>query len=160
MRHCYIALSFILVIALHSISEAQIITNHSALREISRQNALKWEAMRGSEYLRLKSMTTGPQGALNAAENLELVGVDAFGRPWFFHTHNLNAARTISTIEVWPDGDGGFVLTGEDTERGELGVWDGGRVRNTHQELELRVFLEDNAGKKILANFIKQVKEK
>ncbi|MDP8208559.1 MAG: S8 family serine peptidase [Candidatus Electryonea clarkiae] len=146
MRRSNIFLPVIIMMAFITISEAQVTTNHSALSAISSQNAIKWEALRGPEYLRLKSITTGPQGILNATENLELIGVDISGRPWFFQTNNLNAARTISTIEAWPDGNTGFDLTGGDTERGELGVWDGGRVRNTHQELTGRVYIEDGAG--------------
>lgn len=55
---------------------------------------------------------------------------------------NLNAAKTISTDKVWPGGSGGFSLTGlTDT----LGIWDGGKVRGTHQELIGRIIFGDGA---------------
>lgn len=64
------------------------------------------------------------------------------GIPMYYQTHNINAAKTVSTDKVWPGGSGGFSLTGStDT----LGVWDGGKVRNTHQELSGRVILSDGA---------------
>lgn len=55
---------------------------------------------------------------------------------------NLNAARTLSTDRVWPDGSGGFSLTGSSDT---LHLWDGGKVRNTHQELSGRIILGDGA---------------
>lgn len=56
---------------------------------------------------------------------------------------NLNAAKTLSTDRVWPGGAGGFSLTGgTDT----LGIWDGGKVRDTHQELIGRFISGDGAG--------------
>lgn len=53
---------------------------------------------------------------------------------------NLNAARTLSTDRVWPGGSGGFSLTGSSDT---LHLWDGGKVRNTHQELNGRIILGD-----------------
>ncbi|RCK77331.1 MAG: peptidase S8 and S53, subtilisin, kexin, sedolisin [Ignavibacteriae bacterium] len=63
--------------------------------------------------------------------------------PIYYMTEsNLNAARTVSTDKVWPGGSGGFSLTGvTDT----LGIWDGGKVRGTHQELTGRVIFGDAA---------------
>lgn len=65
------------------------------------------------------------------------------GIPIYYITEsNLNAAKTISTDKVWPGGSGGFSLTGAtDT----LGIWDGGKVRGTHQELTGRVIYGDGA---------------
>lgn len=65
------------------------------------------------------------------------------GIPIYYITEsNLNAARTISTDKVWPGGSGGYSLTGfTDT----LGIWDGGKVRGTHQELTGRVIYGDGA---------------
>lgn len=46
-------------------------------------------------------------------------------------THNLNAARTVSTTNLWPGGDTGLALTGTNTL---LGLWDAGDVLTNHQE--------------------------
>ncbi len=58
------------------------------------------------------------------------------GVPRYYQTHNLNAAKTISTNKAWPDGSGGFFLTGIGIT---LGEWDAGKVRTTHQEFGGRV---------------------
>lgn len=64
------------------------------------------------------------------------------GMPVYYMTENLNAARSVSSDKVWPGGSGGMSLTGSGIT---LGVWDGGKVRETHQEFETRVVLSDDA---------------
>lgn len=62
---------------------------------------------------------------------------------YYITESNLDAAKTLSTDRVWPGGLGGFSLTGgTDT----LGIWDGGKVRSTHQELNGRFIPGDGAG--------------
>lgn len=51
--------------------------------------------------------------------------------PQYYITHNLNAARTVSTTKVWPGGETGLGLTGTNTI---LGLWDEGAVLTNHQE--------------------------
>lgn len=58
------------------------------------------------------------------------------GRPVYYTTDNENAADTISSDELWSGGSLGLSLDGTGQR---LGIWDGGRVRNTHQELTGRV---------------------
>ncbi len=53
------------------------------------------------------------------------------GRPIFYKTNNLNAARTISTDKVWSGGNAGLELDGSGLT---LHEWDAGMVRTTHQE--------------------------
>lgn len=73
---------------------------------------------------------------------MEIQGLDADGWPYYFITENDIAAQTISTDRVYPGGADGLALTGA----GEvLGVWDGGAVRVSHQELAGRVTQEDGA---------------
>ncbi len=63
------------------------------------------------------------------------------GMPVYYITNNLNAAKTVSTDKVWPGGGAGLNLTGQ----GEiLGIWDGGKVKTSHQELSGRVTQKDN----------------
>lgn len=64
------------------------------------------------------------------------------GQPMYYITQNLNAAKTISTNRVWPNGGYGFSLTGSSET---LGIWDAGRVLNTHQELSNRIIYSDGA---------------
>jgi PKD repeat protein len=68
----------------------------------------------------------------------EFVGISPTGMPIYVQTtNNLEAARTISTNRVWPGGSTGLNLTGSGMTN-RLGVWDGGRVRTTHQEFGTR----------------------
>ena len=68
-------------------------------------------------------------------------GLSNDGRLLFYITDNLDAARTVSTDKVWPGGGLGYTLTGSGMEVGE---WDGGSVRTTHQELTGRAFQLDS----------------
>ena len=73
---------------------------------------------------------------------IELQGLAPNGMPLYYETHNLNAARTVSTDAVWPGGGAGLSLTGSGRVIGE---WDGGKVLDTHQELSGRVTQMDGA---------------
>lgn len=53
------------------------------------------------------------------------------GVPYYNITHNLDAATVHKATQVWPGGSTGFNLTGSGVN---LGIWDAGKVRNTHQE--------------------------
>jgi hypothetical protein len=55
-------------------------------------------------------------------------------------TCNRNAADTTNTDVIWQGGSSGLNLTGQDCT---IGIWDGGLVLNTHQELSGRVTLKD-----------------
>ena len=64
------------------------------------------------------------------------------GKPIYYITYNLDAAKTISTNEVWSGGDAGLNLSGAGLT---AGIWDGGGVRTSHQEFEGRVSQADGA---------------
>jgi len=64
------------------------------------------------------------------------------GIPMYYITDNFNAAVSVSTNECWPGGISGLNLTGTGVN---LGIWDGGKVRNTHIELTGRVTQQDGA---------------
>jgi hypothetical protein len=62
------------------------------------------------------------------------------GIPLYYSTNNSIAANSISTNKVFPGGSAGLSLTGS----GEtLGIWDGGGVRTTHDQLIGRVTQKD-----------------
>ncbi|MFZ4707776.1 MAG: S8 family serine peptidase, partial [Bacteroidales bacterium] len=58
------------------------------------------------------------------------------GMPVYYITDNLNAAKTISTNQLWSGGTAGLNLSGSGQV---LGEWDANAVRPTHQELTGRV---------------------
>lgn len=60
--------------------------------------------------------------------------------PIYYETHNLNAAKTVSTFPLWIGEVGGYDLSGQGIT---LGIWDGGNVRWTHQEFQGRVTIKD-----------------
>ncbi len=76
---------------------------------------------------------------------ISLEGVDDNGFPIHYITeNNTRAAASVKTDQVWPGGSTGFNLSGgSDAMRGKLGVWDGGAVRLSHQELVGRVKQRD-----------------
>lgn len=51
--------------------------------------------------------------------------------PIFFTTYNSGSSVTISTNKMYPSGSLGLSVTGAGMT---AGIWDGGKVRNTHQE--------------------------
>jgi len=65
------------------------------------------------------------------------------GIPYFFTVSNEGSSKTIRANSMYPGGVLGLDVTGQDMV---AGVWDGGKVRNTHQEFTNdRVFLNDGA---------------
>ncbi len=72
----------------------------------------------------------------------EIQGIEESGRIWVYGTSNLNAAKTVSTNKVWPGGGAGLSLTGSGLN---VGIWDGGKVRTTHQEFGGRATQMDGA---------------
>ena len=102
-----------------------------------------------------KEYKTGKTAAINKAtlkgwpingkrdgSSYELMEISSNGMPVYYTTENINSARTISTDNVWPGGDGQYFLSGQGMT---VGVWDNGKVRNTHQELLGRVQQIDGA---------------
>ncbi|MEK8180438.1 S8 family serine peptidase [Flavobacterium buctense] len=65
------------------------------------------------------------------------------GFPLFYTVYNQGSAITLGANALYPGGSLGLNLTGAGMV---CGVWDGGRVRNTHQELtgEKIIFGDDN----------------
>ncbi len=62
------------------------------------------------------------------------------GIPRAYTTQNAASADTVSTDELWPGGNTGLSLTGTNVN---IGLWDGGDVRISHQEFSsggVRVF--------------------
>lgn len=78
-------------------------------------------------------------------ENGNLVRIyklDENNNPIYKTTFNVNAAKTIGTNKLYPNGGMGLELTGQ----GMLGgIWDGGRALLSHELLEYKVFLKDGS---------------
>ena len=103
----------------------QLATELEAQFFADKQEALSVATSRGwSEFLDL------PNGG-----QAELVGVFASGEPMYYATENREGAITTRTDRVHTGGSAGLDLNGEGMTGG---IWDGGRVRETHQLLENR----------------------
>jgi len=80
--------------------------------------------------------------SLEDGRTIELKELDPKGRPVYFSTGNLNAAKTVSANKVWNGGGMGLNLSGSGVT---LREWDESAVRPTHQELTGRVTQGDGA---------------
>ena len=114
------------------------------LAEFSQQSRARVIAKQTPLYHRLRA-STNPANPM--AEQLMFIG--RRGMPVYYHTTNLNAAKSVRTWDVWPVGVGGgfFGVTGATTNPGELAVWDQGKVFATHVEFGGRVTQMDGATK-------------
>ena len=75
-------------------------------------------------------------------KTIELKGLDQKGKPIYFSTTNLNAAKTLSTNKTWSGGSLGLNLSGNGIV---MRLWDAGVARPTHQELTGRITVCDGA---------------
>lgn len=114
----------------------------AALRQLATEQAVKSRHARqqASQLARQKGWPvriTRPDGQV-----MELQTLGRNQQPVYYMTHNLNAARSVFTNELWPGG----LLNTDLTGRGmQVGEWDAGLVRSTHRELRNRVMLGDTA---------------
>lgn len=86
------------------------------------------------------------EGDLGDGKFFRLYGIDETGHPLYIETEsNGNAAATTRTNQLYTGGSLGLSLNGSsDAVKNRLGIWDGGAVLSTHQELNGRVTQQDN----------------
>lgn len=113
------------------ILDAQPRTNIEALESASERFREDWRQrlQRVRSYARENNVLVRQELAEGAV--LEMIDVRD-GRPVYYATDNINAAYTTRTDELWVGGSLGLSLDGSGYDR--IGVWDGGKVRTTHQE--------------------------
>ncbi|SJZ75562.1 S8 family serine peptidase [Sediminibacterium ginsengisoli] len=127
-------------------THAQVVTNKSVLEESARQFKLKDEV----DYARTLSMARqkGWELTVRGRNNTRgvLIGVDAFGFPkYYMSSSNAIAAATTRANQLWPGGSSGLSLSGNSAFlKNKLGIWDGGKVLESHVELKGRVTQKDN----------------
>jgi len=139
-------LSLVVLFGSGSASGAEPVTQRARLDSLSLMFGQRLEEQRPALYYDLLESDDPAQQRLNASTDIQLMRIDERGRPRFYLLENLNAARTLSTDDVWPGGSGGFSLSGSGTTLGQLAVWDGGGVLTTHQEFGGRVTQMDSPG--------------
>lgn len=120
---------------------AQSEQNNEWLLQYTQDESVKWQKERAQAESLATTLGMPIRQEFKDGKVIELQRFHD-GVPMYYITHNLNAARTVSTDKVWPGGSFGFSLTGSSET---LGIWDGGRASNTHQELNNRIIYGDNA---------------
>ncbi|MFC2101939.1 S8 family serine peptidase [Bacteroidota bacterium] len=117
-------------------------TNRSALMQMGTRLKRQAEAskLQGLEEAAAKRWVV--RNVSDQGRIVELKGVDWSGKPIYYSTVNLTAAKTVSANNVWSGGTLGLNLTGNGVMMRE---WDAGAVRPTHQELAGRVVMGDGA---------------
>jgi hypothetical protein len=135
LRSHIASMLIVILIGQINIVLAQRVERNEMLQNFSERktqefNREKSEAIRLADSLGLEVRVETDDGRV-----IELMRFEN-GMPVYYSTRNLVGAQTISTDKVWPGGGAGLALNGS----GEiLRIWDGGRVRDTHQEFGSRV---------------------
>lgn len=125
--------------------QANIIKNY----DLKKLAELKWEfeseyLSAKSEALRLAKVNGWPVFKRNAdGSYAELQKVSPQGKPLYFSTYNAGSAITSRVNKLNSGGSLGLDLNGQGMI---AGVWDGGAVRTTHQDLAGRVVIKDGVG--------------
>lgn len=110
---------------------SQTVTNIERLNQLSFEFAEEWEQMQIRVQQFADEYNIPIRQELDDGTLMELVDVKD-GKPVFYMTENLGAAQTTRANELWEGGNSGLELTGEGYN--QLGEWDGGSVRSSHQE--------------------------
>lgn len=116
-------------------------TNQEKLESLSEQFKKQEEA----ELQRARELARGLniplRQVLSDGTVIEVSGIDPTGLIEYQMTHNLDAAKTTNTNQVWPSNSQGLNLTGKGYD---IGIWDDGEVYSNHQDLTGRVTQKDN----------------
>jgi len=128
-------LLLVLFIVSFHVVVAQVNTNTEKLQQLSIDYYQKSYDQRIAveEFAKINNI---PIRVETGSTLIQLMYIDEFGMPQYYITHNENAAKTISTNEVYSGGAAGLSLTGSGVVVHE---WDGGTVLSTHQEFDTRV---------------------
>ncbi len=137
-----ILLCFSFITVVHS----QVTTNLSALRNTAFRADAKYNEL-SNRLTNLAKQRGWPMSfSLKSGNRAVLYGLSKKGMPLYVSTNdNIISAATIGTSQLWPGGITGLNLNGSNPAlKGKIAIWDGAKVRSTHQELNGRVVQKDN----------------
>lgn len=123
-------LLFVLLIAPFAM-QGQPITNTSALEALSNQFSQEWQSQRAAALQYAANNNIPLRQELPNGKIIQLIALQN-GNPLYYTTNNVNAALSTRTHELWDGGSLGLSLSGAGYSN--IGIWDGGAVRITHQE--------------------------
>jgi len=118
------------------IREGSVKQRRSEIQSIQPDDERK-ETLRRADSLKLVSKLAYPDGRIVAIR-----GFNSRMKPEYLTTHNLMAARTVSSDKVWSEGGLGYELDGSGMV---VGVWDGGVHRTSHVEFDGRALILDGS---------------
>jgi len=127
--------------------QAQVITNKDVLEMTSKN----YRAIENENYAKALKLAKDKGWSLTIqfsnGRKAILVGVDAIGHPKYYITQNNTiAAATTKVNQLWPGGKSGLNLSGSSAGlKNKLGIWDEGKILDTHVELTGRINQKDNA---------------
>src|SRR6478736_1463852 len=136
-----ILLPFLWICGFAGIVSAQEVTNVPALK----RTATSFRLAENANYAKAMTMARQKGWALSMrgknGTKAVLVGVDDFGYPFYFVTHNNTiAAATTRANQLWPGGASGLNLWGSSPNmKNKIGIWDEGGVLGSHVELTGRI---------------------
>lgn len=137
----------VIIVNTFLLSFSQVRTETSVLQRASELHAEKERIIR--EQVRILAREKGWDTVIRGKNGYiaVLTGIDDLGMPLYLTTENNTlSAATIGTNKIWPGGASGLSLDGSAANvKGKLAIWDGGKVRNTHVELNGRVLQKDAA---------------
>ncbi len=110
---------------------AQTETNVEALMKLSAQFDAQYQAKKAKVEAWAAARGVKIFEDLGDGRSRQIVDIEN-GNPVYYITHNLGAAHTTRAAELWPGGSTGLNITGQGYV--QLGEWDAGKVRSTHQE--------------------------
>lgn len=116
----------------NSVELNKMAIEHDSIFRVQKAEALALAKIKGWDIFKTK----------NNGGIAELMRVDKNGNPIYYTTDNVGAAITTRANRLNSGGSLGLSLDGQNMN---IGIWDGGKVRNTHQLLVGRVTQVDNA---------------
>ncbi|WP_445454008.1 S8 family serine peptidase [Flavobacterium sp. 25HG05S-40] len=128
MKSLIVFLLFTICIHSQTVSERQKIVSSYNAAEIT---VLKNEADDFNRIQQKRVADYKKQHPFLESELLSLQRIEDDGTPIFYTTFNQGSSVTMGTNKMYPGGSLGLSVTGAGMT---AGVWDGGKVRDTHQE--------------------------
>lgn len=145
-KNIFLVILLLFTINIFSQTEKQKkqIVSHYELEKLSKlekefnntYKARKREALDYAKKHNIKTVIEDEEGNISTLQR-----INEYGIPIYYKTYNTEASGTTRTNSLYSGGSLGIEVEGQDME---IGIWDGGLVRTTHELLENRVVQLDN----------------